>query len=104
MDRHNRDSGIAPEVKPELPEEAEEIVLSSDSENSAEDPVPGGEEVPGGEVLPGGFMDENIEIPVLQHIPEGDNQEDNQEAQQQPPPQKRTTSQRTTRQRTTSRA
>ena len=43
MDRHNRDSGIAPEVKDELPEEEVEIVLSSDSE---EDQVPGGNAVP----------------------------------------------------------
>ena len=56
----------------------------SDSEHSAEDPAAPGELViPGGEVLPGGFMDENVEVPVLQHIPE-DNQE---EAQPQPPPQ-----------------
>ena len=81
MDRHSSDSGIAPEIKPELPEEAEEIVLSSDSEHSAEEPAE--LVIPGGEVLPGGFMDENIEVPVLQHIPE-DNQE---EAQPQPPPQ-----------------
>ena len=81
MDRHNRDSGIAPEIKPELPEEEEEIALSSDSENSVEEPVPGGE------VLPGGFMDKNIEIPVLHHIPEDNNQEDNQGAQPHPPPQ-----------------
>ena len=60
MDRH-RDSGIAPDVKEELPEEEVEIVLSSDSE---EDPVPGGE------VIPGGFMADNVGIPVLQHIPE----------------------------------
>ena len=60
MDKH-RDSGIAPDVKEELPEEEVEIVLSSDSE---EDPVPGGE------VIPGGFMADNVGIPVLQHIPE----------------------------------
>ena len=64
MDRHHRDSGIAPEIKDELPEEEEEIVLlSSDSE---EDPVPGGD------IIPGGFMADNLEVPVLQHIPEDD--------------------------------
>ena len=70
MDRHHRDSGIAPEVKDELSEEGEEIVLSSDSEHSAED------QVPGGDIIPGGFMD-NVEVPELQHIPEDNNQEDN---------------------------
>ena len=68
MDKH-RDSGIAPEVKDELPEEIEEIVLSSDSEHSAED------QVPGGDILPGGFMD-NVGVPELQLIPENNNQED----------------------------
>ena len=62
MDRHTRDSGIAPEIKDEFPEEEEDIVLlSSDSE---EDPVPGGD------IIPGGFMAHNVEVPVLQHIPE----------------------------------
>ena len=68
MDRHHRDSGIAPEVKDELPEEEEEIVLSSDSEEDI---------VLGGNVVPGGYMDENVEVPVLQHIPE-DQEEVNQ--------------------------
>ena len=71
MDRHHSDSGIAPEIKDELPEEGEEIVLSSDSEQSAED------QVPGGDVIPGGFMADNVEVPELQHIPEDPNQEDN---------------------------
>ena len=60
MDKH-RDSGIAPDVKEELPEEEVEIVLSSDSEE---------DQVPGGEVIPGGFMADNVGIPELQHIPE----------------------------------
>ena len=63
MDRHNRDSGIAPEIKDELPEEEVEIVLSSDSEE---------DQVPGGNAVPGGFMDENVELPALQHIPEAE--------------------------------
>ena len=40
-----------------------EIVLSSDSEE---------DQVPGGNVVPGGFMDANVELPVLQHIPEAE--------------------------------
>ena len=44
-------------------------MLSSDSEHSAEDP--GEPVIPGGEVLPGGFMNENVEVPDLQPIPEG---------------------------------
>ena len=64
MDRHTRDSGIAPEIKDELPEEGEEIVLlSSDSEEDL---------VPGGDIVPGGFMAHNVEVPVLQHIPENE--------------------------------
>ena len=64
MDRHHRDSGIAPEIKDELPEEEEEIILlSSDSEE---------DQVPGGDIIPGGFMADNLEVPVLQHIPEND--------------------------------
>ena len=87
MDRHNRDSGIAPEIKPELPEEEEEIVLSSDSEHSAEDQV-----IPGGDALPGGV---NVEVPDLQPIPDNNQEEqpdlqpipDNIQEEQQPPPQ-----------------
>ena len=63
MDRPNRDSGIAPEIKEELPEEGVEIALSSDSEE---------DQVPGGDAVPGGFTDENVELPALQHIPEAE--------------------------------
>ena len=77
MDK-NRDSGIAPGFKFEIPEEEREIVLSSVSDH-----IENEQHIPGGLVLPGGLMADNEQhlaepvpvLPVLQPIEEDNNQD-----------------------------